>query len=169
MHSLVYGCYTGIALIAFTLIMYVANLYMNTIIQYLSYLLLIGGMVIGALQYRKLRLNGFMTYGQAFSVSFLIGLFASILSVIFFYFYVKYINTGLIEEILAMARQKMEASSGSMSQEQFDQAMKWTERFTTPIGMVIWGFLGYAFWSAIIALVISIFLKKKDPNAPTMV
>jgi hypothetical protein len=169
MNSLTYGCYTGIALIAFTLIMYLANLYMNQVLQYLSFLLLIAGMVIGTLQYRKLHLNGFMTYGQAFTSAFLIGLFAAILSTVFTYFYVKYINTGLIDEILVAARQKMEAKAGTMSQEQIDQALSWTERFMTPVWMTIWGLLGTAFWSAVFSLVLAIFLKKKDPNAPTMV
>ncbi len=169
MHTLIYGAGTGIALIIFTLIMYVSNLYMNQTLGYLSYLILIAGMVVGSIQYRKVQLKGFMTYGQAFSVNFLIGLFASIISVIFFFFYIKYINTGLIEEIMAQVRTKMEAKAGNMSQEQMDQAMMWTERFMTPVWMVVWGFLGNAFWAAIFALVIAIFLRKKDPNAPTMI
>jgi ABC-type antimicrobial peptide transport system permease subunit len=121
------------------------------------------------MQYRKVQLKGYMTYGQAFSANFLIGLFAAIVSTIFFFFYIKYINTGLIEEILAQARTKIEAKAGNMSQEQMDQAMMWTERFMTPVWMVIWGFLGYAFWAAIFSLIISIFMRKKNPNAPTMI
>jgi hypothetical protein len=165
MHSLIYGCYTGLALIAFSLILYVANLYMNDVLKYFSLVFMIAGMVIGAIQYRKVQLNGFMTYGQSFSVNFLIGLFASILSTVFFFFYVKYINTGFIQELLELTRQKMEAKAGTMSQEQIDQAMAMTEKFMTPVWMVIWGFLGSAFWAAVFSLVISIFLKKNDPNA----
>jgi len=169
MHALTYGIGTGFALIVYSLIMYVANLYMNQTLQYLAIILLAGGMLIGALQYRKVALNGFITYGKAFSVNFLIGLFATILSSIFFYFYIKYINTGLIDEALQQARIKMEAKAGSMSQEQMDQAMSMTQRFMTPVWMVIWGFLGNTFFSAVIALLLSIFVKKTDPNAPKMV
>jgi len=169
MHTLIYGIGTGVALIILSLILYITNMYMNKILGYLTYLILIAGMVVGSLQYRKVQLNGFMTYGQAFKTSFLIGLFASIISAIFTFFYVKYINTGLIEEILTLTRQKIEAKAGTMSQEQIDQAMSWTERFMTPVWITILGFLGFAFWSAIIALVISFFLKKKDPNAQPLV
>ena len=169
MHTLIWGCYTGIALIIFTLIIYVANLYMNTALQYFSYLFLIAGMVIGALLYRKAQPNGFMTYGRAFRVTFLIGLFASIVSMIFSYFYVKYINTGLIDEILVIARQKVEEELGSAGQEQIDQAMVWTERFTTPLWLTVAGFLGITFWSAIFALIISFFLQRKDPDVPKLV
>ncbi|MGA3014277.1 MAG: DUF4199 domain-containing protein [Bacteroidales bacterium] len=168
-HALTYGVGTGLALIVYSLIMYVANLYMNKPMQYLAFVLLIGGMLIGTLQYRKTALNGFMTYGKAFSVNFLIGLFATILSSIFVYFYVKYINTGLIDEIMQQTRNKMEAKAGSMTQEQMDQALSMTQRFLTPVWMVIWSFIGNAFWSAVIALILSIFVKKDDPNAPKMV
>lgn len=169
MHSMIYGAGTGLGMIVLTLILYVSNLYMNQTLGYIAYLVLIAGMVIGSLQYRKFQLKGFMTYGQAFSVNFLIGLFASIVSIIFFFFYVKYINTGMIEELLAMTRTKMEAKAGSMSQDQMDQAMAMTEKFMNPVWMVIWGFLAYAFMSAIFALIIGIFIKKNDPNAPTMI
>jgi hypothetical protein len=168
-HTMIYGLITGVALIVFTLIMYVANLYLNTTIGYLAFLISIGGMVYGALQYRKNQLKGFMTYGQAFSSTFLIGLFATIVSTVFFFFYVKYINTGMINELLDQIRVKMEAKSGTMTPEQMEQAMAWTAKFMTPVWMVIWGFLGNLFWGALFSLVIAIFLKKKDPEAPVMV
>ncbi|MCX6246990.1 MAG: DUF4199 domain-containing protein [Bacteroidetes bacterium] len=168
LHTLIYGVGTGVALIAFTLIMYVTNLYMNTTLGYVSFLIMMGGMVYGSLQYRKVQLKGFMTYGQAFSTNFLIGLFAVILSTIFFFFYIKYINTGLIDEILAQVRAKMEAKAGTMSQEQMDQAMSWTEKFMTPVWMIVWGFLANIFWATIFSLLIAILLRKKDPDAPVI-
>jgi hypothetical protein len=169
MHSMIYGAGTGLGMIVLVLILYVSNLYMNQVLQYLGLAIMIAGMVIGSLQYRKVQLKGFMTFGQAFSVNFLIGLFATILSIIFFFFYVKYINTGLIEEMLALTRTKMEAKAGTMSQEQIDQAMAMTEKFMSPVWMAIWGLLGNTFFAAVFALVISIFVKKADPNAPTMI
>jgi hypothetical protein len=169
LHTLIYGVGTGLVLIVLSLILYVTNLYMNEVLRYLEYVIMIAGMVIGSLQYRKVQLKGFMTYGQAFSANFLIGLFATVVSVIFFFFYIKYINTGLIDEIMAQVRTKMEAKAGNMSQEQMDQSMMWTEKFMSPVWMVIWGFLVSAFWAAILSLIIAIFIKKKNPDAPTMI
>jgi hypothetical protein len=169
MHSLIYGVGTGIGLIIFTLIQYVTNIYLNQTVGYLAFVIMAAGMIFGSLQYRKVQLKGFMTYGQAFTVNFLIALFATVMSIIFFFFYVKYINTGMIEELLALTRTKMEAKAGTMSQEQIDQAMMYTEKFMSPVWMAIWGLLGNAFFAAIIALIIAIFERKKDPNAPTMI
>jgi hypothetical protein len=168
-HTLIYGVGTGVALVVYTLIMYVANLYLSKTMQYVSFVVLIAGMVIGAIQYRKVALNGFMTYGQAFSVSFLIGLFATIVSIIFFFFYIKYINTGMLGELLEQARANIEAKGGNLSQEQMDQAMAMTEKFISPGWMVLLGFLGNAFWAAVFSLIIAIFLRKNDPNAPKMI
>ena len=168
-HTLMYGVGTGVVLIIYTLIMYVANLYLNTTLKYLSFVILIAGMVIGAIHYRKVALNGFMTYGQAFSVNFLIGLFATIVSIIFFFFYIKYINTGMLGELLEQARANIEAKGGNLSQEQMDQAMAMTEKFISPGWMVVLGFLGNTFWAAVFSLIIAIFLKKNDPNAPKMI
>jgi len=168
-HALIYGIGTGLALIVFSLILYVANLYLNQWLGYVSYLIILTGMIVGTLQYRKVQMKGFMTYGKAFSSTFLIALFASIVSIIFFFFYIKYINTGFIQELLAQARVKMEAKAGSMSPEDMERAMAWTEKFMSPIWMMVWGFVGYVFISTILALLSSIFLQKKDPNAPTMI
>lgn len=164
MHALYYGAGTGLALIVFTMILYISDLYLNQTLGYLGFLILIAGMAIGSFQYKKVQLKGYMTYGQAFSANFLIGLYASLISVVFFYFYVTYINNGMIEELLSQVRAKMEAKSGTMTPEQMDQAMGMTSKFMTPVWMTIWGFLGYIFWSAIFSLIIGIFLKKNNPD-----
>ena len=93
-NALMYGAITGAVLIVYSLLMYILNLYMNSTLGYVSYVILIGGMVWGTFQYRKLCPNGFLSYGKAFTSSFLIGLIASVISIIYFFFYIKYINTG---------------------------------------------------------------------------
>jgi hypothetical protein len=167
-HSLMYGAFVGIAMIIYTLILYIANLYMNKTMGYVSFVLLIGGMTLGCLQYRKAALNGYMKYGQAFGYTFLVGLFSIILSTIFFFFYIKFINTNLITEMLEQARMGIESSSANMSQQQIDTAMSWTEKFMSPVWIVVWGFFGNLFFSTIISLLLSIFFIKKDPNTMIM-
>jgi len=138
------------------------------VLQYLGLVVLIAGMIIGSLMYKKLQPGEYLTYGQSFTVNFLIGLYATIISVIFYFFYVKFINTGLIQEMLEMARNKMEAK-GNLSSDQIDQAMNMTQKFMSPIGMMLWGLVGNAFFSAIFALIIAIFVRKNNPDAPKMI
>ena len=163
-HALYYGLITGAAMIVYSLILYIANLYMNRTLGLVSMALLIGGMVWGAVEYRKSYLNGFMTYGQAFSSCFMIGLFAGILSAIYMFGFAEFINPNFSQEILEKARQGMVESGQKMTEEQMDQAMVWTERFTTPVMLCVWGFITHVFFSAILALLTAIFLRKEDKS-----
>lgn len=162
--GLYYGLITGAGLIILSLILFIAGLYMNRWISSISYLVLIGGMVYGTLDYRKTYLNGFMTYGKAFSTCFMIGLFAGLAGAIYTFIFAQFIHPGFVQEILDKAREQMVTGNPNMSEEQMDTALAWTAKFTTPIMMMIWGFISYALISAVIGLLAAIFLKKEDPS-----
>jgi len=151
-------------MVIFSLILYIADLYMNSTIGYISFLILIGGMIWGTLDFRKLSPNGLLTYGKAFSTCFLIALFAAIISALYTFVFAEFINPNFSQEILDKAREGMMNSGQPMTDEQIDQAMTWTERFTTPVMITIWGFITTVAISAIISLVAAIFLKKEDKS-----
>ena len=105
-----------------------------------------------------------MTYGEAFISCFLIGLFAGILSTIYIFVFAKFINPGFINEILEQSRAQMQARN--MTDDQIETAMEYTKRFTSPIWLVIWGFVAYIFMSLVLGLIAAIFLKKTNSSAP---
>ncbi len=162
-NALLYGAIVGVISILYTLILYLANLYMINWLQYISLIFMIGGMVLGTLNYREKIAGGYLTYGKAFLSNFLIGLFAAILSSIFFFFYVKYINTGLIDEMMEVGRQKMEAA-GNLSEEQLDKAVSIQSKFMSPVVMTLTGIVFNAFVSVVLGLIVALFLKKEDKN-----
>ena len=164
MHAMYYGLITGAAMVIFSLILYIAGLYMNRTLGYISFLILIGGMIWGTLEFRKLSPNGFMTYGKAFSSCFMIALFAAIISALYTFVFAEFINPNFSQEILDKAREGMMSSGQPMTDEQIDQAMTWTARFTTPVMMAIWGLITTVAISAVISLVVAIFLKKEDKS-----
>jgi len=51
-----------------------------------------------------------------------------------------------------------------MSNEQIDQALSWTEMFTTPIMMGVMSLIANVFLSAIFSLLIAIFAKRENQN-----
>ncbi len=106
-----------------------------------------------------------MTYGQAFSSCFLIGLFAGILATIYMFVFVQYIHPGLVNEVIEQTRIKLQEQN--MTEDQIESALDYTRKFTTPIMMTIWGLVGYSLISLVLALVAAIVLKKPDPNAQT--
>ncbi|MDD4604260.1 MAG: DUF4199 domain-containing protein [Bacteroidales bacterium] len=165
--GLYYGLITGIGLILLSLILYIAGLYMNKGLSSISYLFLIGGMVYGTIDYRKKYLNGYISYGKAFTQCFLIGLFAGLLAAIFTYFFAQFIHPGFVGEILEQSRQQIITTNPNMSEEQIDTALAITAKFTSPVMMMVLGAITYTVLSAVIGLVAAIFLKKEDPALKT--
>ncbi len=162
-NGLFYGAITGVALIIFSLIMFLLDLYLNKKVSWISYLVLATGMLIGTLEYRNKHTNGFMTYGKAFTACFWIGLFAGIIASVYMFVFAQFIHPGFVQELLDQARTNMLAAKPDMSEEQLEQAIGITAKFMSPVMMSIWGIIIYALSSAVIALILAIFLKKEDP------
>ena len=162
-----YGLITGAAMIVFSLIMFLLDLYLNKAINWIGYIFLVAGMVWGTLEYRKKYTNGFLTYGKAFSSCFWIGLIAGVLASVYLFVFVQFIHPGFINETLDQVRANIMTSSPDMSDEQIEQAVEMSAKFMTPVMMTVWGLVIYAVMSAIIGLILAIFLKKEDPALKT--
>jgi len=162
--GLYYGLITGAGLIILSLILFIAGLYMNKMVSSISYLVLIAGMVYGTLDFRKTYSHGFLTYGKAFSLCFKIGLFASIAAAIYGFIFAQFIHPGFVQEILDQSRESILKSNPEISEEQMEMALEWTARFTTPVMIMVWGFIMNTIASAVIGLLAALFLKKEDPS-----
>tara|TARA_Y100000385_G_C13096060_1_gene641388 strand:+ start:150 stop:485 length:336 start_codon:yes stop_codon:yes gene_type:complete len=109
-------------------------------------------------------MDGFLDYKGAFSAGFYTGLIASLIAGIFAYVYAQYIDIGLTEEILMQAETEMLENNPNMTDEQIDQALTMTEKFTSPAMMGVWGFVGNLVVSTILSLIIAIFAKRENKN-----
>ena len=159
-----YGLITGAALIVFSLIMFLLDLYLNRTVNWFGYIFLIAGMVWGTIEYRKKYSNGFLTYGKAFTSCFWIGVFAGILSSVYLFIFTQFIHPGFINELLDQTRAGIMTASPDMSDEQIEQAVEMSAKFMTPVMMTIWGLVMYTIISAIAGLILAVFLKKEDPT-----
>lgn len=158
-----FGLATGAGLIILSLILFLSDLYMNKWLSAIGYLILISGMVYGTLEYRKNFTNGFMTYGQTFTMLFKVGLFAGLVAAIYSFVFAQFIHPGFVQEILEQSRQQMVEQNPNMTEEQLEMGLSWAAKFTSPIAMMVLGFLTYLLVSAVIGLIAAIFLKKEDP------
>jgi hypothetical protein len=159
--SLTYGLYLGIALILFSLIMYLLDVDRESKLMWVSYLIMAGGLFWAMISFRDKINGGFVSYGKAFGTGFWTGLFAAIIGSIFTYIYVTMIDPGMIEEILFKAEEQILESSPNMSDEQLEQALSMTEKFTSPIMITIWGFVANVIFATILSLIIAIFVKRE--------
>ena len=116
-----------------------------------------------AQKYYKDNGDSFMSYGQGIGISFWMGIISSVLSAIFTYVYMKFIDQGFVQQIMDRAREGME-EKGTMSDDQINQAMSMTEKFMTPEMMFVFGIVFGILGSVIIGLIVTIFTQKKNPE-----
>jgi len=156
------GILIGFALIVFQLIMYLLDVPSESYINFLIYVVLAVGLFWSIVQFRDTRLDGFISYGKAVGSGFAVGLIASVLTGIFMYFYLTYMNTGLVEQVLLTAEENMLEQNPNMTDEQIEQALSVVEIFSTPTMMAVMGFVYNVVVSVIFSLIIAIFAKRED-------
>lgn len=106
--------------------------------------------------------DGFMSYGQGFTIGFWISLISSSLSSVFTFIYVKYIDSTFIQTMLD--RQEEAMIERGMPDEQVEQAMAMTTRFMTPGSMLVFGIIGGVIMLLIVTALVGIFTQKKNPD-----
>ncbi len=160
--SAISGVYLGVALIVFSLITFLLDFEYDSPIKYISYAILAIGLYWAIVSYRDKHLGGFISYKGAFTAGFYTALIASLITGIFTFIYVEYIDTALIGQVLEQAELDMLERSPDMSDEQLDQALSFTEIFASPIVLSIAGFISNLVVSIILSLIISIFAKREN-------
>ncbi len=159
--ALQFGLATGLSMIVFSLILYLAGVDIKSYWNLFGYILFVGGLYWGMTSIREKQLEGVMTYGKAFGTGFWITVFAAILLGIFAFFYLKYINPSVLADKLTEIQNKM-ASNSNISNADLQKYMDWAEKFSTPLVSAITGFLSYLVSGTIFSLIIAIFAKRED-------
>jgi hypothetical protein len=160
--ALGYAVILAIALIIYSLILYLVGESMNKGLGYVNYVILLIGIILAQLNFRDKRLEGFITYGQSFTLGFLTALFAGIIMAVYTYIFFTYISPGALDEALQIAQQRM--MDKGMDDQQIEMGMSWARKFTSPIAMSIFAILGNAFIGLILSLIAAIFTKKENPQ-----
>lgn len=160
--SILSGIYIGIILILMSVVLYVTNNIFATWASYVTYPVLIAGIIYAQLSYRK-SLGGEMTYGQALGVGLLSLIFASVVSGIYTYLMYAIIDPSLQEQLRILTEQKI-IEQGKVSEEQLDTVLAMTTKFQKPAVLAVMGVLGGAFFGLIISLITAIFTKKNPSD-----
>ena len=114
-------------------------------------------------KYYKENGDGFMSYGQGIGIAFWMGLVSSVISSVFTFIYVSFIDKSFIENAKDLQIEKMQEQG--MSEAQIDQAMQFSSFFFTPTSMLIMGLIMGVIFTVIVGLIVTIFTQKKDPQA----
>ncbi|MEO5978530.1 MAG: DUF4199 domain-containing protein [Chryseolinea sp.] len=158
-----YGMIYGVIGIVYFLIFTLAELDMQSGIGRWGTSLIALVIVFLAHKFYKDNGDGYMNYGQGIGIGFWMGLVASVLSSVFTYIYVKFIDESFIQAIRDKAIEDMQAKG--QSDDQIEMAMKFVNMFTTPEAILGVGLFFGILILVVISLIISIFTQKPRPEA----
>jgi hypothetical protein len=157
-----YGLISGLIVIVYSLLLYILGLHLNQYLGYLTIVILAACIFIFTKQFRDKQNEGFISYGKAFQLGILIGLFAAILLSFFSYIEVTFIDPTIVQKQLDIQQEKMLAKG--MSEEQVDMAIQMAKKMMSPAMLFIMSIVSFTFWAAIISLITSAILKKNSSN-----
>jgi len=131
-------------------------------INYLTFIILIIGIIFGTKNYRDKYCGGFLSYGRCLGSGAIISIIVGVIMAVFTYLFYQYFDPSELQKIIEAAEQNM--LDKGMTDEQIDQAMAFSRKFMSPAGMSVSLIFGLAFWGTIFSLIIAIFLKKNDDS-----
>lgn len=162
MACLGYGVIISLALVVLSLILFLLNLDQNKPLQYLTYIILIGGILLSQFNYRNKYSDGYIEYGKAFMVGMLTSLILSLIMGVYTFIFFKYISPGSMEEIMGQAEQQM--MDRGMTDMEIEQGMAMAKKFQNVGMMTFVAVLSNFIIGTIISLITAIFVKKENPN-----
>jgi len=161
-----YGLVMAGILILFSIILYLtdSNIF-NIGISILSFVInisvLIAGMVMASNKYRDSYLNGSFNYGKCLLSAWTTGFVAIIVSGIFMFLFYTFFDPEFMPRQLQEFRTMME---DKIPEEQLEEIMIKSEKSLQPMNQLIGTLIASFIQSGIIALIVSIFIKKKDQS-----
>jgi len=157
------GIIVGLIFIVYGMILQFLNLDLKVMqyFGYLNYVVLIVFIVLAHKAFKEGG-DGFMTIGQGLGIGMLITIIGSVLSSIFTYIYLKFIDDSMIQKALDYQLEEFEKQG--LDDAAIEQAMSITSKMMTPEIMPIIAVVVMAFVGFIISLIVSLFTKKANPT-----
>ena len=157
---IVKGAILGAISIAFSIIVYVFNLYEMSSINYISSGLVFAGLIYGGILYANQNNNN-VTFGNVFAHGFKTTAVLIVISSVYTVLAFKVLFPDMLEKVLDISRKKM-MENPKMTDEMIEQAMAMTKKYFIPfalggsiIGTGILGAIGSVIGAAV---------AKKNPN-----
>ena len=155
-----YGLLTGIVSVIFSLILNISNLE-DSPLKWLSFVILGVGILLASRFFKQAN-GGFMSYGQGLGIGAVLSGVVGVLSAIFTFIHINYMDTAYASRALEKIRASMEAQG--RSEEQIEQGMAMTANFMTPTFLYLGAILIMLFFGFLLSLVIAAIVKNNRPE-----
>lgn len=159
-NAMTYGLYLGIAIVLFSVILYVFGQSLNPSLTWITYVIIAAGIFYSQLNYRNKDLNGYIKYSRALGFGIAVMLFAGIIQSLYTVILFKFIDPSLFDQIRVMQEETM--LKQGLSEESIEAATDMMAKFQSPVLIAISGLFSFALLGFIISLITSIFVKKND-------
>lgn len=159
--ALKYGVIGGLIGIIWFVVIDFAGFAGNQAIGSIGILFTIAVMYFSHKEYLK-EGDGYMSYGDGLALGTLQNLYSGIISGVFTYIYVSFINPSFLDTI--KEKQIVALEEKGMSDAEIEQAMKIAENFSGPVAMLVYAIIGGVFIGFIVALIVSAFTKNSRPE-----
>ncbi len=165
-NSLIYGLITAAISIVFAVFAYILDIPQQSPIMYFSFVILLAGMIYGTVQYRNKYSGGYISFGKAFISGFLIVIIAAVISSIYSYIFLTFIDPSYLDKIVEQAMEKAEKSmmDKGLTDEQMEPGLAMTRKFLSPGIMSFFVVIYSALIGAIFALISAAIIKKEDKS-----
>ncbi len=161
--AMTHGLYLGIALILYSVILYVTGQNLNTALSSINYVIMAAAVVYFQIQYRNQELGGYISYSKALGYGVALMACAGVIQSVYTVILLKYIDPTIIDQLRMMQEEQMMAQG--MSDEQIEMSSKVMSMFQNPMVIAFSGLFSFALIGLIISLISSIFVKKNDDDS----
>ncbi|MBC6400145.1 MAG: DUF4199 domain-containing protein [Ekhidna sp.] len=157
--NLKWGLIGGFLSIIFFLIIDFTGQSQNQPLQYLGIIFAFAVTFLAHKEYKE-QGNGYMSYSKGLGIGTMVAVISSVISAVFTYIYLSFINDQRVVEAREKAIWEMEQSDTEI-----EQAMSFVEPWISPLAFLFYALIGGIFFGFIISLIVSIFSKNQDPEA----
>jgi len=157
-----YGLYMGLALILNSVIFYVMGSPFSSYNSYITWVILIAGILLSMRAYRDNNAEAGVTYGRALGLGTLQSLFASIIMAFYSFILFKLVDKTLMDKFFAFTEEQYLHSG--MSENQVETMMPMIKKMMTPLTLSLSQILGITFMGLVISLILAIFFKKEQTD-----
>ncbi|RSK44120.1 DUF4199 domain-containing protein [Hymenobacter perfusus] len=156
-----YGLFVGIIASILSFIQFAFIKDPETPFRWLSTVVCIIGIYMAHKQFKQSN-SGFMSYGQGLGIGTILSVVAGLISGVFGYLYVAFIDPEYMNRAMEVQRAKMEAQG--LDDAQIEQGMMWAQKFSTGPIVILFSLIIVVIIGFVISLIISAFTKNTRPE-----
>ncbi len=158
--ALTHGAILGVVYVLYSILLYLLDLNFEKWASWANYLIMIIAIIWATKSYRDNIEKGHISYSKALGYGVVVVFSSTIISALYIYIFMKYIDTDLIEKMFVMMENEL--MKKGLQDEEIEMAVEINKKFMSPASLALISIPTMTFVGFIISLITSIFLKKEN-------